>query len=133
RSASRTARAPSGARARGHPPLRARPIRGRWGRTPGEPRSTPAAAGVGVGRGSGFPWASTAPQASAARPIATPVRGNIAVAVRSGGGAGVDLYDGVEQGQGIGLLALERVAPDDRAEAAAVAAGAPFLEELLGG
>src|SRR5437867_2075453 len=105
----------------------------RRGRTPGEPRSTPAAAGVGVGRGSGFPWASTAPQASVARPIATPVRGNIAVAVRSGGGAGVDLYDGVEQAQGIGLLALERVAPDDRAEAAAVADSAHFLEDLLVG
>src|SRR5437867_12185478 len=49
----------------------------------------------------------------------------------SGGRAGVDRHDRVEQAQGVGSLALERVAPNDRAEAPAVPDGAHFLEDLL--
>src|SRR5881409_1307858 len=119
RCSSRTFRTPTCAMPRAPPPLRARPIRGWRMRASGE-----------------ISWAGDAPpasaaQTSAARPRARPARRGIGPSIPSGRGTAVDLHDGVEQAQGVGLLALEGVAPDDRSEAAAVADGAHLLEDLL--
>src|SRR5262245_12250041 len=118
RCSSRTRKTPTCAMPRAPPPLRARPIRGWRMRASGEPSRA------------GDVCPASAPQRSAARPRNRPVRWGIGLTVRSGLSAAVDLHDRVEQAQGVGLLALEGVASNDRSEAAAVADGAHFVEDL---